>query len=132
MDYYNNPVITLKQKDLKELIEKTSFAASINEEIRPSLRGCNIKVSDNKISFVSLDGYRMAICTKEIDGEFPTLNKTVYAKDLNKVLKLLENDEDNVIISFANSKMYIEVGATKVISSQIGPTKPNIINDTIG
>ena len=54
------------KKELKNLIEKIIFCTA-SEDNRPTLKGCSIEISDNKIIGVASDGYRLAYCKKEIE-----------------------------------------------------------------
>ena len=51
--------IELEQNALKEMIRKTLFAVS-NEENRPIFTGCLFEVVDNKLNLVAVDGFRLA------------------------------------------------------------------------
>jgi len=65
-DYPDLPLIieqnnfTLPRDLLKNAIRQTVFATT-QDETRPSLTGVLLEIQDNIISFVSLDGYRLAL-----------------------------------------------------------------------
>lgn len=104
------------QKELKELISRTNFAAS-TDDVRPILKGCLIETKDNLIKCVALDGYRLAIATKELAQKEINYSGVVPAKNLAEIAKLLENEEDSVNVKFSKNKMFVDLGHTKVTTS---------------
>ncbi len=111
--------ITIKQKDFKELVNKTIFATS-TEDIRQQLRGCYLEIKQKQIRSVGLDGYRLAICNKELEKEHEESGIIVPAKNLSEISKLIENEEDNIDIYFNEKKLMVEFASSKVITSLIG------------
>ena len=53
--------IELEQNSLKEMIRKTIFAVS-NEENRPIFTGCLFEVKENKLNVVAVDGFKCCCC----------------------------------------------------------------------
>lgn len=111
--------ITVKQKDFKDLILKTVFASSMNDENRPVLKGCLIKVDGDEIKSVALDGFRMAILNKKLNDSLPPKEMNVPSKDLIRICKLLENDEETVDLCFANKRLIVDLNDIKTISTPI-------------
>lgn len=82
----------------KNAVRQTVFAAS-QEELRPSLTGVLLEIKSGSISFVALDGFRLALKKIDIDSEVET-KMIVPARTLNEITKIVE-DKDRVInISF--------------------------------
>lgn len=111
--------LSIKQKDFKDLVNKTIFATS-TEDIRQQLKGCLIEIKGNQIRSVGLDGYRLAICNKELAEEQKESSIIVPAKSLSEISKLLENDEETVNIKFNDKKMMVEFENSKIVTSLIG------------
>ncbi|MBR6737221.1 MAG: DNA polymerase III subunit beta [Clostridia bacterium] len=106
---------TIKQKDLKELILKSSFACS-QDDARPLLKGCLIEIEEDGVNSVALDGFRLAICRKKIvesSGDFKII---VTARTLNEIVRILESDEDVVTIIVQKNVLMCEVDGTVLIS----------------
>ncbi|MDE7328593.1 MAG: DNA polymerase III subunit beta [Clostridia bacterium] len=110
--------ISIKQKDFKDLVNKTIFATS-TEDIRQQLKGCLLSVKKNVVKSVGLDGYRLAICNKQLEEEYQDKEIIVPAKNLSEIAKLLENDDENISISINDKKMMVEFENSKVITSLI-------------
>ena len=53
----------IKEKDLKELIDRAIFCVSLNNN-RVMLKSCSFTVTDNEVEVVCLDGFRMAVSKK--------------------------------------------------------------------
>lgn len=51
--------LTLGQKELKSLLEKTSFAMA-QQDVRYYLNGCLLEVGENRLRVVATDGHRLA------------------------------------------------------------------------
>lgn len=110
--------ISIKQKDFKDLVNKTIFATS-TEDIRQQLRGCLLSIKGKQIKSVGLDGYRLAICNKELDEEYPDKDIIVPAKSLSEISKLFESEDDKVKISINDKKLMVEFDNNKIITSLI-------------
>ena len=89
------PAFHLNGYDLKEVINKCSVCAA-TDDARPMLRGINFEIADNKLTAVTLDGFRLAKVIKECKNM--TLNMrydyTIPAKELNQISKLLPVNSD--------------------------------------
>ncbi|UKI14846.1 MAG: DNA polymerase III subunit beta [Clostridiales bacterium] len=52
------------KKELKKTLSIKIIFCTASEDNRPTLKGCSIEISDNKIIGVASDGYRLAYCKK--------------------------------------------------------------------
>ena len=82
----------IPQKDLKRLVEKTSFSAATDDS-RPQFKGCLFDVKGSEMNVVALDGYRMAVANYTLPAEYDNIQAIVPVKTLNEVAKLMENEE---------------------------------------
>jgi len=103
----------IDQKIIKSMIQQTTFAASVDEG-RPIFTGVCIECKDGELTFVAIDGFRMALRKNKIDfkGQIKTV---VPAKTLNDIGKIISGN-GNVAISIENSKIMFEMDNCKVIS----------------
>ena len=106
---------SIKQKDFKELILKSSFACS-QDEARPLLKGCLLEIEEDEISSVALDGFRLALYRKKIIEKSDNFKIIVNARTLNEIVRILENDEDVVTIIVQKNVLMCEVNGTVLIS----------------
>lgn len=85
---------TVKQGDLKRLIERTSFAMA-QQDVRYYLNGMLWEVASGSLRLVATDGHRLAMCTLEngIDVEQP-LQVILPRKGVIELARLLINEGD--------------------------------------
>ena len=104
-DYPELPTIINKNsfrlsKDLfKDAIRQTVFATS-KDETRPILTGVLLEVRDNIGSFVSLDGYRLALKNINIDSS-QDIEVVIPAKALVELNKIIEDKDEELEVILA-------------------------------
>ncbi|MGN0796696.1 MAG: DNA polymerase III subunit beta [Christensenellales bacterium] len=113
-DEYENK-ITMLQKDFKDMINKTIFATS-SDGGREIYKGCLLEIEGSIARLVALDGYRLAICSKELPMQYPDNSIIIPAKSLQEIAKLLDDDEEIVNIEFSDKSVMVDIGHTKIKS----------------
>ena len=114
----------LNQGTLKDLLQKTYYAASTDES-RAILNGSLMAFRDNKLTVVCTDGRRLALVEHEI--EIPgdaELDIVVPTKTINELIKTLE-DQGEVIIKTSATQVAFEFDSIFIISKLIDGTYPN-------
>ncbi len=106
---------SIVQKEFKDLIAKTKICASIDDS-RPILKGCLLEVEENKITGVTLDGYRLAVCEKALERNNGRKEVVVPVKTLEEISKLLEDDEYIVTVFLQDNYLMVDLEHTKIIS----------------
>ncbi len=105
-DFY---CVSMKQKQLRELIRHTYYATSITSP-NIVLSGCFLEAENGRASMVGVDGYRLAY--RKLEGENITYEskngetsaKTIIpAKSLTELTKVTEDTDDEIKI-FASQK----------------------------
>ena len=97
-------VVTMRQKDLRDGLRKTSYAIS-TDETRYVLNGVLFSFKDNKLTLVATDGRRLAMA--EIELEFPRSHESdliVPTKAVTELQRLLTDDGD-VKVSMSNGQI---------------------------
>ncbi|MDH3325637.1 MAG: DNA polymerase III subunit beta [Gammaproteobacteria bacterium] len=90
----------IKQKDLKRLIDKTSFAMAF-QDVRFYLNGLLFEITPHCIKTVATDGHRLAICSAEVEtGVSDESSIIIPRKGVLEIARLLEdsNEEIEVIV----------------------------------
>lgn len=119
-EYPNLPIILEQDffeiaKDLfKNAIRQTVFATS-QDEARPSLTGVLLEISNRQISFVALDGYRLAYRKLPINSDLE-IKIIIPSRTLNELNKILDENEDNIKIAVAPGHVIFDLGDTKIYS----------------
>ena len=106
---------SIKQKDFKELILKSSFACS-QDEARPLLKGCLLEIENDEITSIALDGFRLALYRKKLLEKSENFKIIVTQRTLNEIVRILENDDDVVSIIVQKNVLMCEVNGTVLIS----------------
>ncbi|MFA5523721.1 MAG: DNA polymerase III subunit beta [Tissierellales bacterium] len=99
---------------LKSMIRQTIFAAA-QDETRPILTGALFETSDNSVSLVAIDGYRLAVKKVTVNIE-DNIKVVIPAKTLNEVSKILEDDDAEVKISYTPGNIIFNFGDIVITS----------------
>lgn len=102
-------------KVFASLKKGTAFAAAQNEGAKPILTGINISLNDGFIQFVAIDGYRLAIKKEKIDNQ-NNFEFTVTGKALNEVVKLIDDESEDIEINVSNRLIGFNINGYTFIS----------------
>ena len=94
--------VTLEQKDLKEMIKRTIFSIS-SDENRPIYNGALLKVENNIVTIVAIDGFRLSLRKKISRKEINDFKCIIPGKVLSELLKVLTDEEEK----------YVKIGVNK-------------------
>lgn len=114
----------IDQGVLKEMLRKTSFAASL-DETRRVLNGVLMAFKANKLTMVATDGRRLALVDHEV--EFPEQAETemiLPTKAVNELMRVLLN-EGEVKIYAQKNQVVFEMGTTNMSSKLVDGVYPN-------
>ena len=117
-------VVTIRQKDLRDGLRKTSYAIS-TDETRYVLNGVLFSFKDNKLTLVATDGRRLAMA--EIELEFPRSHETdliIPTKAVTELQRLLTDDGD-VKVSMGSGQIAFDLNKTLLVSKLIEGNYPN-------
>ncbi len=99
---------SLLQKELKDLINKTVFCASI-DTTRPILQGVLFEVDEYSLTAVALDGYRLALVKKPLEQSTTKMSIIIPARALSEISKLLDDSESPVTVYVENNRLMVDV-----------------------
>ena len=117
-------VVTIRQKDLRDGLRKTSYAIS-TDETRYVLNGVLFSFKENKLTLVATDGRRLAML--DIDLEFPRSHEAdiiVPTKAVTELQRLL-TDEGDVRVSVGSGQIAFDLNNTLLVSKLIEGNYPN-------
>ncbi len=120
----DSKVVTIRQKDLRDGLKKTSYAIS-TDETRYVLNGVLFSFKDNKLTLVATDGRRLAML--DIDLEFPRSHEAdiiVPTKAVTELQRLL-TDEGDVRVSVSSGQIAFDLNNTLLVSKLIEGNYPN-------
>ncbi|MEO5753746.1 MAG: DNA polymerase III subunit beta [Chthoniobacterales bacterium] len=120
----DSKVVTIRQKDLRDGLRKTSYAIS-TDETRYVLNGVLFSFKDNKLTLVATDGRRLAML--DIDLEFPRSHEAdiiVPTKAVTELQRLL-TDEGDIRVSLTSGQIAFDLNNTLLVSKLIEGNYPN-------
>ena len=107
--------INLEQSALKNMIRKTIFAVS-NDENRPIFSGCLFEIKENKLNVVAIDGFRLALRTLNLPVPVNDFKAVIPAKTLNEVNKILTDSFETVKVGIAKNQALFEMENCKLVT----------------
>jgi DNA polymerase-3 subunit beta len=107
--------IEIEQNTLKEMIRKTIFAVSV-EENRPIFTGCLFEIKNNKLNVVAVDGFRLAWKSKFLQNSVNDFSAVIPGRTLNEVNKIILDSFDNIKIGVAKNQALFEMENCKLVT----------------
>ena len=107
--------ITLEQSALKNMIRKTIFAVS-NDENRPIFSGCLFEIKNNKLNVVAIDGFRLALRTINLPIPVNDFKAVIPAKTLNEVIKIISDSFEEVKLGVSKNQALFELENCKLVT----------------
>jgi len=107
--------IEVDQSILKNMIRKTIFAVS-TEESRPIFTGCLFEIENNKLTLVSVDGFRLALRSIFLNKQSNNFKAVIPGKTLNEVNKIIADSFEPVKIGVAKNQALFEMENCKVVT----------------
>ena len=107
--------IQIEQNTLKDMIRKTIFAVS-QEENRPIFTGCLFEIKNNKLNVVAVDGFRLAWKSKFLQNNSKDFAAVIPGRTLNEVNKIILDSFDNIKIGVAKNQALFEMENCKLVT----------------
>ena len=107
--------ITIKQGIFKDMVKKTIFATS-QDENRPVYTGALVTVEDNVLKVVAIDGFRLALKQHLLETNNNNFKAIIPGRTLSELLKILSDDEATVKIGVNRNQALFEMGECIVVS----------------
>ncbi len=122
--FENAKTFTIRQKELRDGLKKTSYAIS-TDETRYVLNGILCSFKDNKLTLVATDGRRLALL--DIELEFPRSQEVdiiVPTKAVSELQRLL-GDEGDVKMMVGENQVAFDLNGKLLVSKLIEGNYPN-------
>ncbi|HNX64910.1 MAG TPA: DNA polymerase III subunit beta [Oscillospiraceae bacterium] len=114
-DFESEKSIKISQNILKNMINQTVFAVSVNEN-KPILTGELFEITDKSFNLVALDGFRLAVRSEQIDCD-EDYKFVVPSKALKELSNLLKDDDDLFVTIYTSRKHIVfDVNGYRVMS----------------
>lgn len=107
--------LKISQGIIKDMIKQTIFAVSADEN-RPVLTGSLIEYKSENLTIVSIDGFRLALRKRGIEGGSIDKSVVVPGKTLNEISKIMQPGDEEITIYAAKNQILFDLGKCKVVS----------------
>lgn len=119
-----NDIFEFKQDDFKKMIQKTVFAASVSDHLRPEFTGVLLEIKENWLTMVCLDGFRLALFRNEIKSQVYNLPENeedviVPAKSMGELSKILGLGQESMDIRVGKNHIVFDLGNIRLTSTRI-------------
>ena len=118
--------IKVKQDVFKNMIKQVSFATSTDDN-RPIFTGVLMEIENDNIKLIATDTHRLAFRSGKI-GESETVKEKsviIPGKTLNELNRIMNSDNEDLIIAFGDNQVVFEMPGIKLISRLIEGQFPN-------
>lgn len=109
-----------------ELINKVSFATS-EDETRYILTGMYLEGRDNSVIAVGTDGFRMALLTRETEGNYDFKGIVIPQKTLQELKRIID-EKDKVSLFIEENNIKFSTGKVMLISKLLEGKFPDFKN----
>ena len=110
-----NNTVSIKSDIMSHMIKTTIFAAAVTEGVKPILTGINFSVENSILQLVGIDGYRLAVRKEKVEN-VKDIEFTVSNKAVAEVLKLIDEETENVEINVGNRLISFNINGYSFIS----------------
>ena len=111
----------IPQKNLKALLKQVDFAMA-QQDIRYYLNGLLFEIQGQKLNIVGTDGHRLSFTSTKLNQSFEKKEVIIPRKTIMELIKLLEEDDGNVVVEILNQQVTFKFNdiflITKVIDGK--------------
>ena len=107
--------IELEQNTIKDMIRKTIFAISTDEN-RPVFTGCLFEVKNNKLNVVAVDGFRLAWKSKVLNTKTNDFEAVIPGRTLQEINKILADSFDLIKLGISKNQALFEIENCKIVT----------------
>lgn len=107
--------VSMPQNEMKALISGTIFSVADNQA-RPIHNGVKFEVTNETITAVAVDGFRLARRTYHVEeGTGRTMSFVVPSQSLKEVEKILTDTEDGVSFTMGTKHILFQIGGATLV-----------------
>ena len=105
------------KKIFKDMIRQAIFAVS-TDRTRPLFTGVLFEISDQKLRLVATDTHRLALTETRLEVSTPALNVIVPGSALSELNRILQAEEENMVIEIGQNHVFFSTEDT-ILSSRL-------------
>lgn len=116
--------VTLPQKVLKALLERTAFAMA-QQDVRYYLNGLLLEIGQGRVRAVATDGHRLALCDEETATPTAAVQIIVPRKGVMELIRLLDDKGEDALIQVTRNHIRVGLGDLQFTSKLIDGKFPD-------
>jgi DNA polymerase III subunit beta len=116
--------IKISQLEFKRLLKQVEFAMA-QQDIRYYLNGLLLEVNENKLNLVGTDGHRLSFTSATLNDRYEKAEVILPRKTVIELIKLLDDNDEEVLIEIATGQVNFTFGEIKLISKVIDGKFPD-------
>jgi DNA polymerase III subunit beta len=116
--------IQISQIELKRLLKQVEFAMA-QQDIRYYLNGLLLEVNENRLNLVGTDGHRLSFTSAILNKNYEKKEVILPRKTVIELIKLLEDNDEEVTIEIAAGQVNFAFGEISLISKVIDGKFPD-------
>lgn len=116
--------IKISQSALKKSLRQVEFAMAM-QDIRYYLNGLLLEINGDRLNFVGTDGHRLSFTSLQLAKSYDKAEVIVPRKTIIELVKLLEDNEEDVNIEISNSQINFSFNEINLISKVIDGKFPD-------
>jgi len=116
--------LTVKQGELKRLIELTHFAMA-HQDVRYYLNGLLLDIGDGVLKAVATDGHRLAIAELAVETGDAARQVIVPRKGISELLRLLGNGDEEIVLEIGPNAIQVNLPEVRLTSKLIDGNFPD-------
>ncbi|MDE7261068.1 MAG: DNA polymerase III subunit beta [Oscillospiraceae bacterium] len=111
--------IRIQQKILRSMIAETGFAVS-TDEVRPIHTGSLFEISEEGLTVVSVDGFRLALRREPLEAvNGGSFSFVAPGAALNEVEKICDDTGEEAVITLGQRHLLFEMGSNQLICRRL-------------
>ena len=114
----------LQQKNLKEVLKQVDFSMA-QQDIRYYLNGLLFELQGQKLNIVGTDGHRLSFTSTKLNKSFEKKEVIIPRKTIMELIKLLSDDENEVLIEILNQQVIFQFNDIHLITKVIDGKFPD-------
>ncbi|MCL5045792.1 MAG: DNA polymerase III subunit beta [Actinobacteria bacterium] len=124
------PVYSVRQEVLRDLIRQTAFAVS-HDEARPVLTGVCLTLTGKQVEMVATDGVRIAYRRGDLAGKAEATDSVrlvIPGRAVNELARLLSGNEDDLAsVHLTENQVFFDLGELRLVSRLLDGQYPEVL-----
>ena len=109
---------TFPCENLKSMVRQTIFATAAPDSQKPVLTGLLFDISDDSVSIVGVDGYRLAVRKEKLNLNINT-SFVISARTIGEAVKIIGDEDENIEFFIGIRHVAMSINGYSIVSRKI-------------